>query len=1081
MRQGGLIPSNPLDSRFVRLVPERNLGLFRSQNLRAVGAGAGALGVLAVQVGGAVALWAHTSDVPAILGRYAPDYFWLVVGYHLAALVWAAAVAGILSGRLAGALRAAAVRPALFWGGLAGLWALGLGYLRATAYRGAVSPLVRTAPLLALVYAMLLLPWRQAIERLGRGRVSSQMLAGWAVLAAGTVLLAFQVAGGVGLWGHVSNVRVVLGRFALDYFAFMVSYGLMVVVWGGLVVGFALCLRRGCLDGLVERLRVLSGRGWRFGGVVAGLCAAMAAYAWVTSGRVLPAGAWSIPLATLAFATLLLVGTAIYLHLQAQHGPAGVLAVGGVLAAGLAVLALQAAGAVALWKQVIDRPAFFALLATYHLTLAGWIVGLAWLTVSIFRQRLAALEDALRRLVTRPPILWGTVAGLWALTALLLGLNACCASAEPAQMALVTAPTAARLLLLAFAAYAGVLATPAEARAGAPAEARLRDRAAHLLRRDALPLALFLEVTVLFTYPLIARLGSFLPSGNGLDVFVGVWANWWLKNAILTGGNSAFAHPFFAPSTTLLMHPNGLDLSFAGRPWLYMPTFIPLSAIFGEVFAYNVNSLLGLIGGAYFAYLLALYLTRSRAAAWIAGFVFSFWPGRLLLSFATPNAGHIELLPLFMLAFVHALRTRRLAHMALAGALLALTSYYSVKITLYAIWAGGLYALGWLARLRAWRDLRLWRGLALFSVIFVGLGSPILVPYVSDRGYLEHAVAITRIGAPANSVNLASFFVPDENFVPRIPSFIYTRLAHFFDLRLMPERPWILPYYLGYLGLVLAGLAVWPLHRSEREAHSWLMVLVVCLLLSLGSTLQVGPYILGWLPMPMRLLDRIFFVEVLRDAYRFVLPASLAWGVLIAFGVQALLRQAGGATRLGRFARLGSVCLVLMIAYYSAPLQGFPAKVSPFYEEIGRDGQSYAIVDLPISRDITAITGYYLYLQTIHGKPIAAGAVARMPADAYRYVESNALLSAWEHRRRVDCDGDGYAEALSDLKAHDFRYVVLHKDRVEILAHMFAKEMDLSIWQGYFGGVAPTFEDEQIVVYDLERLGESLPVCAGAE
>ena len=920
-----------------------------------MGAVAGALAMLAAWIGGAAVLWVHTSDAPAILGRYAPDYFLLVVGYHLAALIWLTTVTGILSGRLARALRAAAARPALFWGGLAGLWALGLGYLRATAYRGAIAPLTRAVPLLALAYTMPLLPWRQAVARLRQCRTSPRTLAGWAMLMAGAALLALQVAEGVSLWRHVSNEPVVLGRFALDYFAFMVGYGLMVVVWGGLVTAFALCLYQGRLEELVERLRVFSGQGWRFGSMVVGLCAAMAAYARLTSGRVLPAGARSIPLVTLAFATLLLAGTATYLHLRAQRGPAGTLAVGGVFAVALAVLALQGAGAATLWKQIIDRPAFFVLLAAYHLALVGWIAGLAWLAASILGGRLAVLEGTLHRLVTRPATLWGAVAGLWALTALLLGLNACCAPAEPAQMALVVAPAAARLLLLAFAAYAGAFAMPAQP--GALSEARLRDRAAHLLRRDALPLALFLEVTILFTYPLIARLGSFLPSGNGLDVFVGVWANWWLKNAILTGGSPAFARPFFAPSTTLLMHPDGLDLSFAGRPWIYMPAFIPLSALFGEVFAYNVNSLLGLIGGAYFAYLLALYLTRSRAAAWVAGFVFSFWPGRLLLSFATPNAGHIELLPLFMLAFVHALRTRRLAHMVLAGTLLALTSYYSVKITLYAIWAGGLYALWWLVGERAWRDLRLWRGLALFSVAFAILGSPILVPYVSDRGYLEHALAITRIGAPENSVNLASFFVPDENFVPRVPSYIYTGLARFFDLQLVPERPWILPYYLGYLGLVLAGLAVWPFRRSDREARAWLVILVICLLLSLGSTLQVGPYVLGWLPMPMQLLDRVFFVEVLRDAYRFVLPASLAWGVLIAFGVQALLRRAGGAPRSGRFALLGSVCLVLMTAYYSAPLQGFPVRVSPFYEEIERDGQSYAIVDLPISRDITAITG----------------------------------------------------------------------------------------------------------------------------
>ncbi len=55
-----------------------------------------------------------------------------------------------------------------------------------------------------------------------------------------------------------------------------------------------------------------------------------------------------------------------------------------------------------------------------------------------------------------------------------------------------------------------------------------------------------------------------------------------------------------------LPNPRGLDLTFADRPWVYMITHVPLAALFGDVAAYNLNSLLALWAGSYFAYLLIL-------------------------------------------------------------------------------------------------------------------------------------------------------------------------------------------------------------------------------------------------------------------------------------------------------------------------------------------------------------------------------------------------------------------------------------------------------------------------------------------
>ncbi len=886
------------------------------------------------------------------------------------------------------------------------------------------------------------------------------------VLAGAIAVLACQIAGAIALWRHTSNEPIILGRYAPDYFAFLAGYHLMMAVWAGLAARFALCgLRRPCLERLREHLDRFAARLWLFWGTVAGLCAGMLIYALATSQRTLPAGAKTAPLATLIFAALLVVGGAVRLRLRGQQGPAGTLAVGGALAAALAVLALQVAGAAALWKQIIDSPTFLVFLATYRLMLLGWLGLIVGLTTRILQRRLAGLEAALRRITARRALFWGLIGGLWALTALLLSLSTRHEIAGTARFAVFLTPMAARLALSAFAGYAAAFTAPVRP-AGAEAGrgfARLGGWASYLLRRDALALVLFGEVTALFTYPALAELGRVLVGIGALsDTYPAVWQDWWLSRAILPGG-PALSNAVFRPFSRLLFYPVGLDLTYAGHHWTRMPTFIPLSMLFGPVVAYNINALLALWMAMYFAYLLALYVTHNRRAAWVGGLVYAFWPGYLTNFLATPNTGHAELMPLFVLLFIHALRTQKTGFTLLSAATLAATAYYNVKVTLLSIGVGLIYALWWLLTEGTWRRPMTWRQLALFSAPFLLLIVPVLYPYLAQPRYLEHAIDLYDPGS-GSGINLVDLLVPDwlsRRLTENRSATIWAK-----TLVVKNASP-TFNHYLGWSPIALALLAVLEMRREKRHLV-WLLIALVFFALSLGPMLQIGPLRLDRLPMPLDLIQNVPFVRILRTARRFAIPAGLGWAVLVALGLCALARRTHALNVAPRALLFGGVAALLLAEYLLIPLDLAPATYSPFYDALADDPETYAIIDLPMGRRESK---YYLFLQTIHGKPIVEGMVARMPPDQYRFIISNPLLAAWYQEKPYRCGEIDYSEAIASLRDYGFRYVVIRKVLLQYNRHL----------DNYFKEATPVFDDAAISVYELSDLRLDASGCAGAQ
>jgi hypothetical protein len=580
-------------------------------------------------------------------------------------------------------------------------------------------------------------------------------------------------------------------------------------------------------------------------------------------------------------------------------------------------------------------------------------------------------------------------------------------------------------------------------------------------RRDLLALALFGLAIILMTYPLAFRLGEGLPSG-GFDIFSAFWQDWWLREVVTHGHSPVY--------TTYLFHPNGLDLTFQPRRWTALGTWLPLSLLVGDIAAYNLNALLGLLLSACAAYLLIYDLAGNRVAAWMGGAFYAFYPQHLVDAFGQPNTGSIQWIPVFMLCLVTGLRNavgrsgqgerragRGLTLMLAAGVVLSLNVYVNLKIGVLAALSGGLYvalsalAEGW------WREASFWKALGVLIACGLLLTLPLGLPYLRAGAGLGWAIEQFE---PLYGADLLAFVKPAPDWPPLVPQGMAALLG------LPDSRWWMGPFYLSLTSIALAVVGLADLAQFDRRRVVWLLMALIFWSLSLGVVLQVNTVEMPGVWMPYRLVQNNPLFMALRNPHRFALAFALPWAVLVGYGTARLWGWLEGHRRL---AAVLTVCLGGLMLYElsQTPVHIQPPDVSPFYHDLRTDGEPGAIIDLPMGRQESK---RYMYLQTVHRRPIAEGMSARMPEGAYDYIEANPLLSAWRALQPPACDCD-IERAARALQADGFRYVIIHYDvawnepqaRDDLLA--------------YFAAVEPVYQDERIAVYELADLDERPMPC----
>src|SRR5262245_31952059 len=135
------------------------------------------------------------------------------------------------------------------------------------------------------------------------------------------------------------------------------------------------------------------------------------------------------------------------------------------------------------------------------------------------------------------------------------------------------------------------------------------------LRRHGLVIPIYVLITLLFTYPTALHMTDAI--GGQQDAPEQYWDLWWAGHAVL----DLHQDPFQA---SYMHHPFGLRLYFHTYNIVNGILSLPIQACCGTAAAYNAMIIFAFTMTALGTYMLVWYLTRRRAAAFVAGLIYAY-------------------------------------------------------------------------------------------------------------------------------------------------------------------------------------------------------------------------------------------------------------------------------------------------------------------------------------------------------------------------------------------------------------------------------------------------------------------------
>lgn len=557
-------------------------------------------------------------------------------------------------------------------------------------------------------------------------------------------------------------------------------------------------------------------------------------------------------------------------------------------------------------------------------------------------------------------------------------------------------------------------------------------------RVHLLILGAYALLALMLTYPVVTAPTRLIPGSDtwAYDEYTFIWNIWWFKHAVLDLG----VNPLH---TNYTFYPIGTALVLYTYNLLYAAFGLALFPLTGLPLAGNLLNWLGLALGGYTAYLLCRYLllvqwrrqegVAAQVAPFLGGIAYAFAGSRFVyLALGHYMLAAILTLPLFALFLLRSLEPDGRRRYALMAAL-ALVLSLLIEMT-FGLFLALLALVIGLSHLRRLGPVRLAARLGLVAGGAVLGYAPVLYYVLRESfvgGYsLEGWGDSVRL-----SVDLAGLLTPTALH----PVWGSDWPAH---LRRVAEGTGrfsdVHTFFLGYaaLALTLAGAVA-----LGRRALPWLITAAGAVVLSLGPLLQVNGRsvfdldgLQTTVPLPFVLLHYVPLANAGRTPNRFSVLFVLAVTPLVALGCYWLL------TRLRRWYLLSAAAAVLALALVwdglALPLPTTDASVPPFYAELGRDGEDYAILNLPFGvRSSFGTRGaertQLQYYQTAHGKRLVGGNISRAPALNFAYYEEveplAALFAVETYRPLPDTDMAELRRQAAELAALlDIRYLVAH-------------------------------------------------------
>jgi hypothetical protein len=377
--------------------------------------------------------------------------------------------------------------------------------------------------------------------------------------------------------------------------------------------------------------------------------------------------------------------------------------------------------------------------------------------------------------------------------------------------------------------------------------------------------AAYALLTIVSTWPLVMGLGRDVPWDLG-DPLLVMWILAWDCTRILgalTGDLSRLTGFFDAN----IFYPAPATLAYSEHLVGQALQILPVYAISGNpILAYNVLFLSTFVLSGFGMFLLVRDLTGSSLAGFVGGLLYAFAPFRL------PHSGHLHVLssqwmPFVLFGLRRYFATRRWEPLAGAGAALTLQNLSSGYYLLFFAPMAAGFALWEVAGRNLWRDLRVWRDLALLGMAVALVTAPFLLPYAAlKRQWPVFRPVAEVVGYSADVYSYATAF--SEQRIWR-------------SLRTYPKPegelfPGLVPLILAAIGLLAGGAATRRTpdpRRTERRWLTWLLALTA-----------VGHATAALLAIAYRriFVDAGWFVLRIGNVNQMLLRAAVAFGLLLA-------------------------------------------------------------------------------------------------------------------------------------------------------------------------------------------------------
>lgn len=510
------------------------------------------------------------------------------------------------------------------------------------------------------------------------------------------------------------------------------------------------------------------------------------------------------------------------------------------------------------------------------------------------------------------------------------------------------------------------------------------------VRKHAAVLAAYAAVAVIYTFPLLAKFGSYFPGGkDDKDVFGFIWNNWWVYHAI----TNLHVKPYL---TNYIYQPHQIDLRLHTFGFLYALLSLPAIPVLGPVGVLDAQVLLTIVLNGYCAFRLGRYLTGDGAIGFISGLLVASTPA-INFHLDVGRASCAALWPAICVLYFSLRLLDDPAPLVVAGlaAAAAATLMADQQIALFcAFWMVVVAVYAVKERRAALANPRFWRGAVVVAFVTA-------VP-----AYLLYYRPLTRD---------LGYTVPGD-----IEAYNYSMTLRYL---LDPAFAWRMYGLLVLVGLIAALFLV----RREPRSWPWSLGALAFIILTLGPVVH-GTTI----PLPFALIRKLPSLEHFRTPYRFQIPAALGMALAAGFVLGRVVRAFPARRRLV-LAAVASVAIADVVAHRVAA--GFAITTmprEPVYAQIAKDPRDCLVLEVPLGVrtgiDRVGPGEELSFYQPVHQKRLINGFAARVPWEALEYYRRSPalMLLAGENPPPGDIEVD-FQHRLRELRVG---YVVIHSGLV---------------------------------------------------